>query len=176
MRQNPVGEPAATAALNFGTPRRRSSLKRLRPFCHCRQRYERNLRRIHASRFVSTRGDFDPFDRLRLVGSRKQLRPNAWPVLTKVVLGVVNCLCLHARRITRAGARCRRVPAMPKEVATHGSRRYCFHPAPGDARRSATPAQLVHGDLCRPKDPWINLSKWYHAAACRTTASSERRF
>ena len=56
MRQNPVGEPAATAALNFGTPRRRSSLKRLCPFCHCRQRYERNLRRIHASRFVSTRG------------------------------------------------------------------------------------------------------------------------
>src|SRR5437588_10832930 len=52
MRQNPVGEPAATAALNFGTPRRRSSLKRLCPFCHCRQRYERNLRRIHASRFV----------------------------------------------------------------------------------------------------------------------------
>jgi hypothetical protein len=51
----PVGEPAATAALNFDTPRRRSSLKRLCPFCHCRQRYER-LRRIHASRFVSTRG------------------------------------------------------------------------------------------------------------------------
>ena len=25
-------------------------------------------------------GDFDPFDRLRLVGSREQLRPNAWPV------------------------------------------------------------------------------------------------
>jgi hypothetical protein len=24
-------------------------------------------------------GDFDPFNRLRLVGSRKQLRPNAWP-------------------------------------------------------------------------------------------------
>src|SRR5437588_2998798 len=46
MRQNPVGEPAATAALNFATPRRRSSLKRLGPFCHCRQRYERNLRRI----------------------------------------------------------------------------------------------------------------------------------
>jgi hypothetical protein len=38
MRQNPVGEPAATAALNFGTPRRRSSWKRLGPFCHCRQR------------------------------------------------------------------------------------------------------------------------------------------
>jgi len=45
MRQNPVGEPAATAAWNFGTPRRRSSLKRLGPFCHCRQRYERSLRR-----------------------------------------------------------------------------------------------------------------------------------
>src|SRR5438067_3082547 len=58
MRQSPVGEPAATAALNFGTPRRRSSLKRLCPFCHCRQRYERNLRRIHASRLVSTRGRF----------------------------------------------------------------------------------------------------------------------
>jgi len=27
-------------------------------------------------------GYFDPFDRLRLVGSRVQLRPNAWPVLT----------------------------------------------------------------------------------------------
>ena len=25
MRQNPVGEPAATAALNFGTPRRRGN-------------------------------------------------------------------------------------------------------------------------------------------------------
>src|SRR5216684_2502058 len=56
MRQNPVGEPAATAALNFGTPRRRSSWKRLGPFCHCRQRYRRSLRRIHASRLVSTRG------------------------------------------------------------------------------------------------------------------------
>src|SRR3954451_16893560 len=56
MRQNPVGEPAATAAWNFGTPRRRSSLKRLGPFCHCRQRYERSLRRIHASRLVSTLG------------------------------------------------------------------------------------------------------------------------
>jgi hypothetical protein len=54
MRQNPVGERAATAAWNFGTPRQRSSLKRLCPFRHCRQRYERNLRRIHASRFVST--------------------------------------------------------------------------------------------------------------------------
>src|SRR5205814_2264049 len=56
MRQNRVGEPAATAAWNFGTPRRRSSLKRLGPFCHCRQRYERSLRRIHASRLVSTLG------------------------------------------------------------------------------------------------------------------------
>ena len=46
MRQNPVGDPVATAALNFGTPRWRGSLKRLDPFCHCRQRSERNLRRI----------------------------------------------------------------------------------------------------------------------------------
>ncbi|HEY5522202.1 MAG TPA: hypothetical protein VIK21_03350 [Desulfuromonadaceae bacterium] len=37
MRQNPVGEPAATAALNFGTPHRRNSLKRFGPFFHCRQ-------------------------------------------------------------------------------------------------------------------------------------------
>ena len=56
MRQKPVGEPAATAAWNFGRPRRRSSLKRLRPFCYCRQRYARSLRRIHASRLVSIRG------------------------------------------------------------------------------------------------------------------------
>ena len=56
MRQYPVGEPAATAAWNFGTPRRRSSLKRLGPFFHCRHRYIRNLRRIAASRCVSTRG------------------------------------------------------------------------------------------------------------------------
>jgi hypothetical protein len=56
MRQKPVGEPAATAALNFGTPRRRSSWKRLGPFCHCRQRYRRSLRRLHAARLVSTRG------------------------------------------------------------------------------------------------------------------------
>jgi hypothetical protein len=56
MRQNPVGEPTATAALNFGTPRPRSSLKRSGPFCHCRQRYRRSLRRIHASRLLSTRG------------------------------------------------------------------------------------------------------------------------
>src|SRR5262249_16184838 len=27
-------------------------------------------------------GDFDPLDRLRLVGSREQLRPDVWPVLT----------------------------------------------------------------------------------------------
>jgi hypothetical protein len=35
-------------------------------------------------------GDFDPLDRLRLVGSREQLRPNGWPVLTQVVPGVVD--------------------------------------------------------------------------------------
>src|SRR4051794_13443150 len=209
MRQNPVGEPAATAAWNFGTPRRRSSLKRLGPFCHCRQRYERSLRRIHASRLVSTLGvwqkpkyprhprrygvrsstnrvrliprvrrvlsrictlnlsraldamrrslpsfemlnprnlrssgratalfasltrrvpaflqnlqqglldqsvddarhaelsdpalrlgDFNPLDRPRLVGSFEQLRPNAWPVLTQVVLRVVNGHPIDAR-------------------------------------------------------------------------------
>src|SRR6516162_1088753 len=56
LREKPVGEPAATAAWNFGRPRWRSSLKRLGPFCHCRQRYARSLRRIHASRLVSTRG------------------------------------------------------------------------------------------------------------------------
>src|SRR5215510_8614269 len=49
MRQNPVGEPAATAARNLATPLRRNSLKRLCPFFHCRQRYIRSLRRIHAS-------------------------------------------------------------------------------------------------------------------------------
>jgi hypothetical protein len=42
-------------------------------------------------------GDFDPFDRLRLVGSREQLRPDAWPVLTQVVLSVVDGHPIHAR-------------------------------------------------------------------------------
>ena len=30
--------------------------------------------------------DFDPFDRLRLIGSLEQLSPNVWPVLTQVIL------------------------------------------------------------------------------------------
>jgi hypothetical protein len=34
--------------------------------------------------------DFDAFDRLRLVGSFEQLRPNAWPLLTQVVPGVAD--------------------------------------------------------------------------------------
>jgi site-specific DNA recombinase len=42
-------------------------------------------------------GYFDPFDRLRLVGSREQLRPDAWPVLTQVVLSVVDGHPIHAR-------------------------------------------------------------------------------
>src|SRR5262249_32011240 len=41
---------------SYETPLRRNSLKRLGPFFHCRQRYIRSLRRIHASRLVSTRG------------------------------------------------------------------------------------------------------------------------
>src|ERR1700692_1730874 len=32
-------------------------------------------------------GDFDPFDRLRLVGSRAQFGPNSWAVLREVALG-----------------------------------------------------------------------------------------
>jgi hypothetical protein len=39
---------------------------------------------------------FDPLDRLRLVGSREQLRPNAWPVLTQVIPGVVDGHPIHA--------------------------------------------------------------------------------
>ena len=42
-------------------------------------------------------GDFDPLDRLWLVGSIEQLRPNAWPVLTQVVFGVVDGHPIHAR-------------------------------------------------------------------------------
>ena len=42
-------------------------------------------------------GDFDPFDRLRLVGSCEQLRPNACPVLTQVVLGVADGHPIDAR-------------------------------------------------------------------------------
>src|SRR5882762_348260 len=42
-------------------------------------------------------GYFDPLDRLRLVGSLEQLRPDAWPVLTQVVLSVVDGHPIHAR-------------------------------------------------------------------------------
>src|ERR1700739_251483 len=42
-------------------------------------------------------GYFDPLDRLRLVGSFEQMRPNAWPVLTQVVLGVFDGHPIHAR-------------------------------------------------------------------------------
>src|SRR5208283_5591028 len=35
-------------------------------------------------------GDFEPFDRLRLIGSLKQLSPNVWPVLTQAILGGVD--------------------------------------------------------------------------------------
>src|SRR5258707_13928365 len=40
-------------------------------------------------------GCFNPLDRLRLVGSLEQLRPNARPVLTQVVFCVVDCLPIH---------------------------------------------------------------------------------
>ena len=42
-------------------------------------------------------GDFDPLDRLRLVSSIEQLRPNAWPVLTQVVPGVADGHPIDAR-------------------------------------------------------------------------------
>src|SRR6266446_6799822 len=42
-------------------------------------------------------GYFDPLDRLRLVGSLEQLRPDARPVLTQVVLGIVDGHPIHAR-------------------------------------------------------------------------------
>src|ERR1700741_2240603 len=42
-------------------------------------------------------GYFDPLDRLRLVGSREQLRPESRPVLTQVVLICISCgLTRHA--------------------------------------------------------------------------------
>ena len=55
MRQSPVGEPAATVAKRCYAATAYSAKR----FClvrHCRQRYKRNLRRIRASRFVSTCG------------------------------------------------------------------------------------------------------------------------
>jgi hypothetical protein len=42
-------------------------------------------------------GDFDPLDRLRLVGSREQLRPDVWPVLTQVGLGALDGHSIGAR-------------------------------------------------------------------------------
>src|SRR5207248_11195217 len=42
-------------------------------------------------------GNFDPLDRLRLVGSREQLRPDVWPVLTQVGLGALDGHPIDAR-------------------------------------------------------------------------------
>ena len=42
-------------------------------------------------------GNFDPLDRLRLVGSLEQLRPDARPVLTQVVPSIVDGHPIHAR-------------------------------------------------------------------------------
>jgi site-specific DNA recombinase len=42
-------------------------------------------------------GYFNPLDRLRLVGSPEQSRPNAWPILTQVILGIVDGHAIHAR-------------------------------------------------------------------------------
>ncbi len=41
-------------------------------------------------------GDFNPLDRLRLIASFEQLGANARPVLTQVVLGVVDGHAIHA--------------------------------------------------------------------------------
>ena len=41
--------------------------------------------------------DFDPLDRLRLIGSLKQLSPNVWPVLTQVILSGVDGHSIDAR-------------------------------------------------------------------------------
>src|SRR5437016_3482661 len=161
MRQNPVGEPAATAALNFGTPRRRSSLKRLCPFCHCRQRYERNLRRIHASRFVSTRGDFDPFD----------------PAAAGRFPQAIETECLASAH--EGSPWCRQLSVFTCEANNQGGRTLsaCTGDAQGsrDARLEAllfpprTRRRAPISDPCpagtrRPVPTegfvWINLSKW----------------
>src|SRR5271157_3094830 len=42
-------------------------------------------------------GYLDPFDRQRLVGSPEQLRPDVWPLLTQVILGVIDGHPIHAR-------------------------------------------------------------------------------
>jgi hypothetical protein len=42
-------------------------------------------------------GYFDPLNRLWLVGSIEQLRPDAWPVLTQEVPGVIDGHPIHAR-------------------------------------------------------------------------------
>jgi hypothetical protein len=41
--------------------------------------------------------DFDPLDRVRLIGSLKQLSPNIWPVLTQLALGGVDGHPINAR-------------------------------------------------------------------------------
>src|SRR5438309_6801382 len=99
MRQNPVGEPAATAASEAVTVLGKRWVPPLL------ENLQQGLldQSVDDARYAELSdpavrlGYFDPFDRLRLVGSREQLRPDAWPVLTQVVLSVVDGHPIHAR-------------------------------------------------------------------------------
>lgn len=100
MRQKPFGKPAATAAWDFATPRRRSSWKRLCPFCHCRQRCIRNIRRIQASRCTSTVAQRETIRHLMSVCEPRKLpriregRPHRSP--RKIRIRRLRCAAGHA--------------------------------------------------------------------------------
>src|SRR6202030_4817006 len=67
-------------------------------------------------------GDVDPFDRLRLVGSFEQLRPNAWPMLTQVVPGVADGHPIDAGTALVPSKPGFRVLASPRRVRSPGNR------------------------------------------------------
>ena len=62
-------------------------------------------------------GDFDPFGRLRLIGSLKQLSPNVSPVLTQVILGGVDGHSIDARRVRCVRSSCELAPRRSQHVA-----------------------------------------------------------
>jgi hypothetical protein len=83
--------PVSWSRPPHGTLTRHGSLA---PFRYCRQRYERSLRRIHASRFVSTRGVWQkpklPRQPMRYGARsstiRSRLRPRVRRVISRILL------------------------------------------------------------------------------------------
>jgi hypothetical protein len=90
-------------------------------------------------------GDFDPLDRLRLVGSREQLRPNAWPVLTQVVSGVVDGHPIHASGTLVAS---NAFPRSYEILSVAHLLHRLFGPSRDSKLRGCDPMRLKVNDVC----------------------------